>query len=289
MAAGNTNFNLERLRGRENFDTWKRHAKSYLIIKGCWKTVDKGLAETPNEKQIEADERALAEISLMVQPCNFAHIAKATNAKEAWNALMEAYEDSGLTRKVELLKQLVGLKLQDCESMQDYVSQIIMTSIKVQNAGLKICDELTASLMLAFLPEEFRSLVLAVENSTSELTVDNVKTLLMQDAKFDKKAEGMALYTKKGPTNKVFRCHACKQIGHFAKSCPNKSKKYSKMPHSQNRKQDSFTALYAAMLTNNGESNDWFVDSGASMHMAKNDKDQFPISKSLLQIITKFL
>ncbi|XP_059226994.1 uncharacterized protein LOC131998560 [Stomoxys calcitrans] len=176
------NFPFERLRGRENFDVWRRHAKSCLVIKKCWKVVEKGVT---GDNDNEANELALAEITLMIEPTNFAHIAKAKTAKEAWDSLVRAYEDTGLTRKVELLKQLVQLKLGDFSSMQEYVNAMILTSIKVNNAGLNINDEVTASLMLAGLPEEFQSLVMAVENSKTQLTVDSVKNLLLQDAKFD--------------------------------------------------------------------------------------------------------
>lgn len=58
-----------------------------------------------------------------------------------------------------------------------------MASMKVKKAGLKIDDELDASFMLAGLPDEFRSLVLAVENSTVKLTIDGVKTILLQETR----------------------------------------------------------------------------------------------------------
>ena len=56
------------------------------------------------------NERALADITLIVDPCNYGVIAAATNAKDVWDALMRAYGDTGLTRKVELLKQLVNMR-----------------------------------------------------------------------------------------------------------------------------------------------------------------------------------
>lgn len=197
-------FPFEKLRGRENFDVWKRHAKSYLVIKGSWKIIEAGLSDKSTETDCDQNQRALAEITLMIEPINFAHIATAETAKEAWDALLAAYEDSGLTRKVELLKTLVQLKLSDFDSMQEYINTMVMTSLKVQNAGLKIDEEVTASLMLAGLPDEFRALVLAIENSKTKLTVDVVKNLLLQDAKFDGKSADSALYSKnfKGKSKK---------------------------------------------------------------------------------------
>lgn len=181
------------------------------------------------------DERALAEITLMIEPINFSHIATAKTAKEAWTALLCAYEFSGLTRKVALLKDLVQSKLSDYASMQEYVNSIVMTSLKVQSAGLNIDEEVTASLMLAGLPDEFKALVMAIENSGEKLSIDNVKTVLMQDAKFDNQESESVLYSKNNNKPKQFRCHNCKQVGHFAKNCPNnKSKNKSGNSHGKN-------------------------------------------------------
>ena len=83
-------FPFEKLRSRENFDIWKRHAKSYLVLRNCWKIVNLGVNQNSTVEEIDANERALAEITLMMDPNNFAHIATATSAKEAWDALLSA-------------------------------------------------------------------------------------------------------------------------------------------------------------------------------------------------------
>lgn len=58
----------------------------------------------------------------MVESSNFPHIATAETAKDAWNTLLNAFEEKGLTRKVELLKRLVQIKL---SHFQEYVSEMI--------------------------------------------------------------------------------------------------------------------------------------------------------------------
>ena len=101
-----------------------------LIIKHCWKPIETPLSNEPKETDVEADERALAELTLIIEPSNFAYIATANSSHEAWNALLAAYENKGLMRKVELLKQLVQIKLSNCESMPDYINRLVMTSLK---------------------------------------------------------------------------------------------------------------------------------------------------------------
>lgn len=77
------------------------------------------------------------------------------------SSLKSNFEDCELCRKVELLKQLVRINLDGCDSVEDYSNKIIMTSLKVQRTGLNSDEEVTASPMLAL--------------------VDSVKTLLLQE------------------------------------------------------------------------------------------------------------
>lgn len=55
--------------------------------------------------------------------------------------------------------------------------------VVVQEAGLKIDEEVLASLLLAGLLDEFKSLVMAIENSSIQLSSDAVKTLLLQETR----------------------------------------------------------------------------------------------------------
>lgn len=221
---------VRKLMGRQNYDTWKIYAKSFLVIKGLWNCTQAELAEDATDKDKENDLKAWSEINLLVHESVLSYIIDTSTAYEAWESLESAFEDSGLCRKVELLKQLVQLTLDGCDSVEDYINKITMTSLKVKRTGLNLDDEIVASLMLAGLPNEYQSLVMAIENSTANLTSDSVKTLLLQEPRLANKKDSDGAFLVK--SKKVgaagtfkYRCHTCGEVGHMAKDCAERDEK----------------------------------------------------------------
>lgn len=209
---------------------------------------------------------AISTLILLLETTNYSYVQECTTAKDAWKALETAFEDSGICRRVDLLRSLVQLKLNECESMEDYINKMTSTSIKVKKAGLKIDDEVIASLMLAGLPDEYRPMVMAVENSTTNLTTDSVKTRLLQEVKFEKSNDGeaVALISKKHqkPKNKKkVTCFVCDEPGHYTThSCPKK-----------NKKSDKLLLMTSSFVAKSDNTHQWYIDSGASAHMTMND------------------
>lgn len=60
--------------------------------------------------------------------------------KQVWDNLANAFEDSGLTRNVGLLKDLVNATLDTSSSTEDYVNTMMCSAHKLRNIGFQVDD-----------------------------------------------------------------------------------------------------------------------------------------------------
>lgn len=255
-------MSIEKLKGRENFATWKFAMEHYLRLEGLWETID-GTDVKP-----EQISKAKSRIILMIDPMNFVHVQDAVTAKDVWDKLCGTFEDTGLTRRVSLLRILTTTNLHSCGSVESYVNTIISTAHKLKSIGMAVSDEWIGTLLLAGLPEEYKPMIMGIESSGVLITADSIKTKLLQDVRDDFAAavneSDVALYSgqknrknKKNNQNsksKGPRCFECNLYGHISKHCPSKSK----------QKPNVLFASYSAREKNLDL---WYVDSGASSHM----------------------
>lgn len=318
-------FQIEKLRGRDNYDTWKRAAQAYLTINGYWSCTKSEVNESSTEAIKEKHEKALSEIYLMIDPQIYPYLEGVEQVKLAWKTLADAFSDTGACRKVLILQQWASTKLDECASMEEYVNRMTSLWAKVRAVGFKIDEEVAASLMLAGLPSQYQPMIFGLESSKETLSMDYVKNLLLQGAMTtDAKEQASALFTKnkkfgKKHKNKI-KCYNCGGP-HYARKC-NKQKNNNKV-HGENASSanlcDSELVLFSACLTDGSIDNDdndnfleydefaslqnnevalfdallsqnsaddWYFDSGATSHMCKNDEHLKNKRESIKKTIT---
>ena len=268
-----TQLAFDRLKGRENFCTWKTGAKAYLITKGHWKYMSEDLKSEASVAEKTNDLKALAELILLVDSSIYSHLEQCEKAKDGWDVLVSAFEDKGVVRKVSLLKQWISLKLVDCDSMHDYVSRCLTLRSKVKSAGFDINEEITGSMMLCGLSDEFKPMVMSIESKGKEITVDYVKNILLQETVFERQTDEKVLVVKHKRSNKIKKSIKCYECGgpHFKNKCP----------QLQNKSNLVLLAAQAGVLTN-----DWIIDSGATAHMTANKKKLSNKKTSIVNHVT---
>lgn len=293
-------FTFQKLKGRLNYDEWKVAAKSYLTIKSLWDVVS---GKYPPTESPEANLQAISEITLMIEPSLYNYIVDSNSAKDVWDGISSAFGDSGTPRKVTILNQLVSIKLENFDKMESYVNEVLLYWHKSKIAGFSIEEQVIASLLLGGLPSEYRALILAVENSSKELTVDYVKTVLLQGItepvqrtngeramqaikastsgtqRSTPKKKKRACYKCGDVTHflarcpkKDLRCFECDDIKHLAKNCPRK--RTPKKKEENKEPQKTLVVLLNKLHGSGDMKEDWYIDSGATAHMC-NDRRFF--------------
>uniref|UniRef100_A0A2H1VGX3 SFRICE_028935 n=1 Tax=Spodoptera frugiperda TaxID=7108 RepID=A0A2H1VGX3_SPOFR len=162
MASSSSLALIEKLTGRENYNTWRFAVKTYLQHEELWECIE-NLNNEPFD--VKKDTKAKSKIILLVDSINYIHIQEAETAKEVWEHLSRAFDDSGLTRRVGLLRDLCTTTLSGCQNIDEYVSKIMSTAHKLRNIGFQVDDEWLGALLLSGLPEHYKPMTLAIESS----------------------------------------------------------------------------------------------------------------------------
>lgn len=299
MSSPNLLSAIEKLQGRENYSTWRFAMSVFLEHEGLDKCID------GTETDVKKLSRARTSIILSIDKVNYIHVQEAKTAKAVWDTLKATFDDSGLARKVGLLRTLITTRLENCASMEVYVNEIIGTAHKLNGVGMEVTDEWIGSFLLAGLSEEYRPMIMAIENSGADITGDSIKTKLLQEVKNDTNAS--ALFNSrsyKGNSrrySKSTRCYECNQQGHISTHCPKKhnggdnssssssggssgggdnsstvnSQHSSKSSNNTSKNNTAYVkssrvtpVFSAAFLTGKFNQSDWFIDSGSSYHMS---------------------
>lgn len=262
---------IEKLKGRENFSSWKFSIENYLELE------DLSNCLSGTETDAKKNTRAKAALVLSVDKTIYVHIKTAKSAKEIWEKLKATFEDQGAVRKCNLVEKMVNTRLDDCESMEMYVSEKIGAAHKLSEIGLEVGDEWLALFLLCGLNEDYYPMKVAIENSVPKLTSDLVKTKLLQETDTQQSGDKAFLVKNRSRFQRkgTLICYTCRQKGHKSTQCPEKSKnsgnnKDNKSDKNAKDKGKGQVAFSAVFLSGKFDDNDWYVDSGCTRHMTKN-------------------
>lgn len=270
---------IEKLKGRDNYASWKFVIKTYLEHEGLWKSVE------GTEENASKISKCRTTLILAIDPTNFIHVQEAETAKEVWDKLQTVFEDKGRVRRIGLIRQLSQTKLDECESMQVYVNTIVTAAQRLNAIGFKVDDEWLACFLLGGLSEKYRPMVMALDSVEIQLSSDAVKTKLLQEIPSDSKNSAFFNNAKQKQKKGGIRCYTCNKKGHKSPDCPDKNK----LKRDSKRKPDSAYNMkpeYSSVfLTGQFNKYDWYVDSGATQHLTMNSDWIFNEKKSTISEI----
>src|SRR6218665_3857779 len=151
--AGKSSNKIENL-NNQNYQTWKFKMELLLIKEDLLETVTKEIPDSVTAEWQTKDAKARAIIGLQFANNQLHLIRKHTIAKGSWQTLQKYHENATLSRKVNLLKRLCGLKLTEhaCD-MENHLAE--MQNLIDQLASLRepLAEHLSVALFLSSLPD----------------------------------------------------------------------------------------------------------------------------------------
>lgn len=278
-------FHIEKLKGRENYADWKFAVEAYLELDDLFVHIKN---KTPvsvepilsNGVVTNAAEVAAAKQSkntklkliMLCDPSVFSHIRDAETPAEVWKKLKNAFQDGGSSMGMDLYRELHAVRLEDCESTEQYVKRIIDTAHKLRSIGWECSDHTLGAILMHGLPSRYDPMVMAIEHSGVKISADLIKNKLLNDKKIAPTDGEIALAAKATkpkrtkPDKSKVRCYNCNELGHISRECKAPKKTAEKV------------LLTSFVAREPNDCDDWFIDSGASGHMTMKRENLFDIS-----------
>uniref|UniRef100_A0A336MT82 CSON006917 protein n=1 Tax=Culicoides sonorensis TaxID=179676 RepID=A0A336MT82_CULSO len=274
-----------------NYLTWALKMKMVLIKEGCWSVVKERAPEGMDPVDLEMKkEKSLSLIVLAVENDQLVHVRNSNTGYDAWEALKTYHQQATVANKIRILKKLFRMELKKGGNLKDHLKVISEYMDELAEMNTALDKDVAVSVILASLNEEYDGLVTAMEAwDESRLNIVTVKAKLMEE--YEKKNNKVVKENDVAMvSNKAFgdeygpKCFHCGSSMHFKRNCPrflamkegNNGKFDLRNKLNDNKegsaKQARFQRWYHCLLFCGMNSNNWFVDSGASNHMCNDEK-----------------
>lgn len=96
-----------------------------LVQKNFWHAINPSFGPAMDDTQKKTNKRALTFLFLVVEDWNLDDIGACECAKEAWQIMEDAHSKFGLLHALQLMRDLVNIKLTKGEAMKDYIGCIM--------------------------------------------------------------------------------------------------------------------------------------------------------------------
>jgi hypothetical protein len=273
------NYAVERFNG-ENFHNWQYRLEMLLKAKRLWNIakgneVLSGSDANDQQKQKEHQEKldeTMALISMTIDDRHISIIQNVKTPKEALEKLATYYQNPGPSNKLFLRQKLTQCKLEENESIMEFINKIQKLKMQLEQIGSNVTDEEVLLTVFNGLPEKYRSVVTALQ-CFNNLTLDMVTSrLLHEELRLNQhqEHEDKALFSRSskrnGRRNKPktdhrrnpeVKCWNCGEKGHIKKDC--KKGTY--------HRQANYVELFMASKEKQLKESVWILDSGATQHM----------------------
>jgi gag-polypeptide of LTR copia-type len=215
-------FHIEKLNNK-NYAAWSYKMQMYLMKEKCWKVVE-SVAEL-KDSDVAADEKAWNYIGLFVDDSQLIYVRDAKSGRAAWKKLKEFHVQSTLSARIRILKGLFRMKLDHGDDMEVHLQRIFEQFAELNAIGHGLDNEMSVSVMLASLNQDYEPLITALEAwDSAKLTIEAVGAKLVEEhsRKTAKVGESSGVAMKSVQRQRGYDqivCYGCNKRGHLHRDC----------------------------------------------------------------------
>eukprot|EP00249_Psilotum_nudum_P025147 c29390_g1_i1 orf=407-4477(+) len=294
-----------------NYPLWKVKIRSHFVASKLWTVVNgKEAKPSPSETEDSSSSTSLVDdwedknanaYALLIMACHdsiIPHIQTCETAAEAWRILADLYESTNVTRVLNLHSELYNLKLNNGESVSDFILKMKCVVDKLAEVSKPVESVMLSSLLLNKLPSSYASFVTTIcstrkdeQPSFAELSTLLLAEELRQKARIDdgetafpashkpkpkyNKGKGKAFTPKPAPQpeerrQNTFVCSFCRKPGHLAAYCYARKNRMSNAQNSNANTQNNKGKWKAAGPTHGKHYDEAFI---AEAHLMEDSEE----------------
>ena len=235
-------FQLPTLNGEENYQIWEIQMRSYLTLADLLHCIHSepinpanlqlpAVNKAENQHQrptVDQDNKTLATLRLCCSSGPLRVITTSKSAKEAWEALKEAYAPEGYSTQQIYISELLDVNPENFEDMESFVERVRFLTQQLPEFGIKIPEAVTIELVRKRLPKRFnifaQTLLAQLKRNKSGYTLKELlNEVLDEDRKTKADTTIKVNFTRKATTGqslgKVVKKPWKKTKGHYCKYC----------------------------------------------------------------------
>jgi hypothetical protein len=272
-------ISIQKLKGASNYEVWALRTEAFLIKEGLKEAISSDLFDLEED----INDKALANIKLLVEDGPLLQIQHISTALEAWESFKNLYSPKGFTSEFLICREFFNTTLDNLSSMEEYLNKVKQLSDQLKAKQLELPKQVIIAWVLNSLTDEYEGFVSnitqSLRNDSEIFTLETLFSNLLDESKRqdNKDSNNQALFTynkdnRKYKGKKPYKitkgkyCKYCKLPSHDAKDCyflfpskapkswnkdnnldnsPNKYSNNSKDKHPRDTRDDNIDVLHS--------------------------------------------
>lgn len=142
----------------KNYAAWKERMVGILKDEHLWDVITDEQQDKNDEQWIIRNEKARAYVIIAIHDTQISQVHGEKTAANVWQALKKVFDP--FLSKVELIKEISGMHLQEGQNLQEHIDKLAGLFQKLLDLGdTKLCEGSKVKFLLASLPKSYENVV----------------------------------------------------------------------------------------------------------------------------------